>query len=84
MSKVYAVTGVSKHNGTWAVRYANSLSRQNVLVRNGHDKVHLFQLDEAVSKEDCVDFLLNQKMKIGNKAAFEAVKDEARSLGFIV
>lgn len=84
MSKVYAVTGVSKKDGKWAVRYANSMSRKNVLVRNGHDHVHLFVLEDAVSKEDCVDFLLNQKFKLANKAAFEAVKAEARLLGFLV
>ena len=82
--KLFKVAGVSLKDGKWAVRYAQTLGRQNVLVRNGHDKVHLFKMDDAVSKEDCVDFLLNQKMNIGNKKAFEAVQAEARKLGFIL
>ena len=82
--KLFKVAGVSLKDGKWAVRYAQTLSRQNVLLRDGHDHVHLFKMDDAVSKEDCVDFLLDKKYAIANKEAFEAVQKEARKLGFIV
>lgn len=84
MSKLFKVVGVSLNKGRWAVRYAQSLSRSSVLVRNGHESVKLYKLDDAVAKEDCVDFLLNKKFDIGNKKAFEAVRAEAVKLGFIL
>lgn len=84
MTKLYKVVGVSLHKGRWAVRYANSLSRSGVLVRNGHESVKLYLLDAASAKEDCVDFLLDKKFDIGNKAAYEAVRAEAVKLGFLL
>ena len=49
MTKLYKVVGVSLHKGKWSVRYANSLSRSGVLVRNGHESVKLYQLKDAVA-----------------------------------
>lgn len=84
MTKLYKVVGVSYNKGAWAVRYAQSLSRAGVLARNGHTKVKLYKLDDAVAKEDCVDFLLTKAVDLGNKAAFKAVQAEAVKLGFIL
>lgn len=84
MLKVFKVAGVSCKDGKWAVRYAQTLSRANVLARNGHESVKLYKMDDAVSKEDCVDFLLGKALDIGNKRAFEAVQVEARKLGFVL
>jgi hypothetical protein len=84
MSKVYAVAGVSKHKGKIAVRYANSASRAGVLARNGHTNVNLYVFEEAVSKEDCVDLLLHFDRYEFSAAEQKAIKEEARSLGFIV
>jgi hypothetical protein len=84
MTKLFKVVGVSYNKGAWAVRYAQSLGRAGVLARNGHTKVKLYKLDDAVAKEDCVDFLLNKKFDIANKAAFKAVQAEAVKLGFLL
>lgn len=84
MTKLFKVVGVSLHKGRWSVRYAQSLSRSAVLVRNGHESVKLFQLKDALAKEDCVDYLLNKAADIANKAAFAAVKNEAVKLGFLL
>lgn len=79
MVKTFTVAGVSFHNGKWAVRYANSKSRTRVLVKNGHSDVKLYVLPYAGAKEDAVDFLLDKDF---GPEANEAVKAEARSLGF--
>ena len=84
MTKLFKVVGVSLHNGKWSVRYANSLGRSAVLVRNGHEAVKLYKLADALAKEDCVDYLLTKKWDIANKAAFAAVKNEAVKLGFLL
>lgn len=84
MTKLYKVVGVSLHKGRWAVRYANSLGRSSVLVRNGHESVKLYKLADALAKEDCVDYLLNKKFDIANKKAFAAVEAEAVKLGFLL
>ena len=82
--KLFKVAGVSLNKGKWAVRYAQSLSRANVLARNGHESVKLYKMDDAVSKEDCIDFLLGKAFDIGNKKAFAAIQAEARKLGFLL
>ena len=82
--KLFKVAGVSLHKGKWAVRYAQTLGRAGVLARNGHESVKLYAMQDAVSKEDCVDYLLNKAVDIGNKRAFAAVKQEAVKLGFIL
>lgn len=84
MTKLYKVVGVSLHKGKWSVRYAQSLGRANVLARNGHESVKLYQLKDAVAKEDCVDYLLDKQFDLGNKKAFAAVRAEAVKLGFIL
>lgn len=84
MSKVYAVAGVSKHKGKFAVRYANSASRAKVLERNGHSDVELFVFEDAMAKEDLIDELLKFDVYKFSKNAKAAIVAEARSLGFIV
>ena len=84
MSKVYAVAGVSKLNGKFAVRYANSASRAKVLERNGHTDVELYVFEDAMAKEDLVDELLKFDVYKFSKAAKAAIVAEARLLGFLV
>jgi hypothetical protein len=85
--KEYSVVGVSFHNGAWAVRYANSAGRQAVLLRNGHTDVHMYVMDVAGHKMDCVDALLDvldegdHGLPLG---AVEAIQAEARELGFVL
>jgi len=85
MTKTYTVAGVSFYKGAWAVRYANGEGRAGVLVRNGHKKVKLYALPYAGAKEDAVHWLLDNEAKLGlEKAAFKAVVEEARGLGFVM
>ncbi len=83
--KMFTVAGVSEHNGEFKVRYANSASRANVLLRNGHTNVFLIEMDDAREKIDCVDVLLGlvERKELTGMGA-EAVLAEAREFGFIV
>ena len=85
--KNYKVVGVSFHKGAWAVRYANSAGRQAVLERNGHTDVHLYIMDNAGHKMDCVDALLDV-IDAGDhglpEGAVRAIQTEAREMGFVL
>lgn len=85
--KEYKVVGVSLHKGEYKVRYANSASRATVLERNGHTDVQLYELELAGHKMDAVDALLDV-LDAGehefNALAVEAIKAEARELGFVL
>ena len=81
-TKTFIVAGVSNLGGQWKVRYANSLKRKQVLEQNGHTGVVLWQFAEPLRKQDLVDALLN--IQDISPDAREAIKSEARTLGFIV
>lgn len=55
--KLYTVAGTSTLNGKSSYRFANSLSRAQVLARNGHEHVELFVLPTPMTKESAVEFL---------------------------
>ena len=80
-NKTYSVAGFSMYNGTYCVRYANSTSRASVLERNGHTDVQLWEFPEALAQEDLVDSLLDLNLE---RNSGEAVKTEARRLGFVL
>ena len=86
-NKQYTVVGVSCHKGQYSVRYANSASRAGVLERNGHTDVQLYVLELAGHKMDCVDALLDV-LDSGEHEftaeAVEAIKQEARLVGFVL
>lgn len=83
--KTFRFVGFSTLKGTTAVRYANEKGRARVLTRNGHEGVVLFDAGESLHQMDLVDLLLD-KLDEGAVAgpAVEAVKEEARRLGFVV
>jgi hypothetical protein len=81
-NKTFTVAGVSFHNGEYKVRFANSVSRSNVLARNGHTNIVLVDLGEELEKVDCVDKLLG--IDLGSEEANNAVRVEAREYGFLV
>ena len=86
-NKEYKVVGVSYYKGAWAVRYANSAGRVAVLERNGHTDVHLYVMDYAGHKMDCVDAMLDviESPDHGLPAgAVEAVVAEAKEMGFVL
>ena len=81
--KLFAVAGVSKHNGVYKVRYANSMARVKVLEKNAHtDVVFVNFKNDPRAKVDAVDELL--KYDMGSEAANNAVLEEAREFGFLV
>ena len=80
--KTYKVAGVSVLNGKYKVRYANNKSRGKVLAKNGHTNIELVTFKEALAKEDLIDQLLNHTLF--TPEAMEAVKAEAKELGFNV
>ena len=86
-NKQYTLVGVSLYKGKYSVRYANSAKRASVLERNGHTDVQLYQLELAGHKMDCVDALLDV-LDAGEHnfcaEAVEAIKQEARLVGFVL
>ena len=69
--KLYTVAGTSILNGKQAYRFANSMSRAAVLMRNGHEAVSLEQLPQPMTKESAIAYLnLGSAMK---SAGFEVV-----------
>ena len=80
--KEFTFVGVSEHKGKTKVRYANNKNRVKKLEREGHTNIHFVELEEPSLKEDCIDRLLDESLP--SEAAQEAVRKEARELGFIV
>ena len=69
--KLYTVAGTSVLNGKRAYRFANSMSRAAVLMRNGHESVALETLPQPMTKESAIAYLnLESAVKA---AGFEVV-----------
>ena len=84
--KTFTVVGVSKQNGVFKVRYANSVKRAAVVAKNGHSDIVLIELDDDREKVDCVDALLgaiDDGLEMTDEAK-AAVFAEAREFGFIL
>jgi len=54
---MFKVTGVSRNNGVFKVRFANDMSRVKVLMKTGNDEIELLELPTEMSKADCVKHL---------------------------
>lgn len=83
-TNTFTFVGVSKLDGVYAVRYANSKGRAGVLLRNGHEDVRFIALEQAERQEDCVDALLRADWICDNLDVAEAVAKEAMRLGFVM
>lgn len=59
---MFKVTGVSRNNGVFKVRFANDMSRVKVLMKTGNDEIELLELPTEMSKADCVKFLKGTDM----------------------
>jgi hypothetical protein len=55
--KLYTVAGTSILNGKRAYRFATSMSRAAVLMRNGHTDVALEVLPQPMTKESAIAYL---------------------------
>jgi hypothetical protein len=51
-SKQFKVIGKSNLNGKVKVRFANDMTRVKVLIKNGHTDVELFELPQAMTKDE--------------------------------
>jgi hypothetical protein len=79
--KLYTVAGTSVLNGKRAYRFANSMSRAGVLMRNGHEDVALEALPQPMTKESAIAYLnLGSAMRqVGFEVvAIPTVKTKAR------
>lgn len=52
--KLFNVTGVSKLNGEYKVRFATDMLRTKVLAKHGHEDIRLVELPTAVTKYEAV------------------------------
>jgi len=71
--KLFTVVGTSNLNGTTKVRWANDLvTRFKMLHKGGHTDIELFELPEAMTKQQACEWLTEQ-------AVFETqLEQEAR------
>jgi hypothetical protein len=53
-SKTFKVVGKSNLNGKTKIRFANDMTRVKVLVKNGHTDVELFELPQAMTKDEAI------------------------------
>ena len=59
-TKTYSVVGTSTHNGVTKVRFANDyVTRFKVLIKNNHENIELLELDQEMSKADCLKLLMD-------------------------
>lgn len=74
----FKVVGVSTHNGTTKVRFANDfVSRVKILVKGGHTDIELIELDRPMTKAEAVSFLkTTELMKTPRFAEAIALADE--------
>ncbi len=73
--KLYTVAGTSILDGKKTYRFANSMSRVNVLTRCGHQEVQLQVLPQAMTKEAAVAYLKSGNyVEFTKTAAIESVK----------
>lgn len=58
-TKTFTVGGLSVLNGVAKVRFANgkAVDRAKVLTRSGHTNIQLYDLPEAMTKEQIRDYL---------------------------
>ena len=60
--KLFKVVGTSNLNGTTKVRWANDLvTRFKMLHKGGHTEIELFELPEAMTKQQACEWLVEQE-----------------------
>ena len=76
MSK-FSHAGVSRHKGSFKVRFANDAARVKILSKNGHKDIDIIELPHAMTKVEICDYLLSINFDNGNsevRAALEAAQ----------
>ena len=69
--KTYTVSGTSKLNGAYKVRFANDIMRTKTLTKSGHTDIVLVELPKAMLKRDAVEYIstLDEFNNVGSKSA---------------
>jgi hypothetical protein len=75
--KKYSVTGISKHNGEYKVRFANDVMRVKVLAKHGHEDITLVELPNEMTKLEAVKFIkgLDEMAGVAAQAAISDYLD---------
>lgn len=90
MEKTFTRAGTSVLNGVKAYRFANDLNREKVLAKNGHTDIVMFELGQAMTKDEAIQFLNSKEIwaeankvtdklargKVAIKAAAKRIKEE--------
>jgi hypothetical protein len=74
MSKTFKFAGVSRRNGVFKARFANDQMRVKVLAKTGSSDIDLIELENPMTKEDAIDFLLKINFDNGNAEIREALE----------
>jgi len=61
-SKQFKVIGKSTLNGKTKVRFANDMTRVKVLIKGGHTDVDLFELPQAMTKDEAIAYVRAQNL----------------------
>ena len=81
---MFKVTGISTLKGQTKVRFANDIvSRVKILVKDGHQDIELIELPEALSKQDCVKYLMTTGLYSQFKAAIDAADEKYNSVNIV-
>ena len=61
--KLFKVVGTGNLNGTYKVRWANDMvTRFKMLHKGGHTDIELFELPEAMTKQQACEWLVDQEV----------------------
>jgi len=74
MSKTFKFAGVSRRNGVFKARFANDQMRVKVLAKTGSSDIDLIELENPMTKEDAINFLLKINFDNGNAEIREALE----------
>lgn len=77
-AKKFAVTGVSTHEGSTKIRFANDAARVKILIKNGHTDIELIDLPREMTKAEIAEYLVEIDFAKGRSAVVEAVRDLAK------
>lgn len=76
--KKFAVAGVSTHEGSTKIRFANDAARVKILIKNGHTDIELVDLPQEMTKAEIAQYLTEIDFAKGRPAVIAAVKDLAK------
>jgi hypothetical protein len=67
--KTFTRAGISTNKGKTQFRFTNDLNREKVLDKNGHTDIQFWELGEAMTKEQAIEFLVAKGLTEDKPAA---------------